>query len=154
MTTDVIEIITKRKLNSILEKDDRYIEYARQEECEGLLYSVYTDTRNGKEYAVREIRSLSMGFNSNEDGKVDEFITIVEREGACKAFWGVTGRTMHLMLAQQLAAQLPQYEFELDYDLYKCIGKKRTPELVPMPGTTTPDWGKKHWGPQAGGSHE
>ena len=125
MTTDVIEIITKRKLNSILEKDGRYIDYVRQEECEGLLYSVYVDTRNGKEYAVREIRSLSMGFNRNDEGKVDEFVAIVEREGACKAFWGVTGRTMHLMLAQQLAAQLPQYEFELDYDLYLCIARKK-----------------------------
>ena len=126
---NTISIITNRKLNAMFEEEEQsgreYIECSGRQEAEGFLYTVYKDTRTGKEYAVREIRTVHMGFNSNEDGKVEEFIGIVEREGVCKASWGVTGRTAHLMLAMSLEALLPQYEFEIDYDRYLCLAKKR-----------------------------
>lgn len=125
-----ITIITNRKLNAMFEEEERsgrtYLEcLPNVEDEDGFLYSVYKDERTGKKYGVREIRSVRMGFNSNDEGKVEEFISIVEREGVCKAFWGVTGRTMHLMLAEQLAASLPQYKWELDYDSYLCKAMKK-----------------------------
>lgn len=74
---------------------------------------------------TKEVRTVHMGFNSNEEGKVEEFIRIVEHEGACKASWGVTGRTSHLMLANELAKSFPQYDWEIDYDRYGCKATKR-----------------------------
>lgn len=36
-------------------------------------------------------------------------------------------------------------EYDLDMNL-TAESYKRVNKLVPMPGTTDPDWGKKHWG--------
>ena len=122
-------VITKRRLSSLFQEEKsngkEFIEWIKQEECEGLLYNFYIDKRTGKQYAVREARTVHMGFNSNEDGKIDELIAVVEREGGCKASWGVTGRTSHELLAKKLKELLPQYDFEIDYDMYHCIVTKR-----------------------------
>lgn len=127
-------VITKRKLNSLLKEEEKagkeFIEWIKLEECEGLLYNFYIDKRTGKQYAIRESRTVHMGFNSNEDGKIDELIEIVEREGGCKASWGVTGRTAHELLAQKLRDLLPQYDFEIDYDMYLCIVMKKKEEYL------------------------
>ena len=118
-------IISNAKLDTMLELEERtgknFMEYIKQVEldADGYLYSVWQDRRNGKLYAVREIRSVSMGFNSNDPGKEDEFEAIMEREGVCKASWGCTGRTLHQMLAMQLADKFPQYRFDIGYN-YKC----------------------------------
>lgn len=72
----------------------------------------------------KEITSIRMGFNDTPDNKVQEFVETVEREGVCEAYWGVTGRTMHLYLAKKLSERLPQYKFELDYDRYLCRATK------------------------------
>lgn len=122
---NTIEIISRAYLNSMLKADKNSFRWAGQMELEGRLYTVWESRHTHQGYAVREVRTVHMGFNSNEDGKVQEFVTIVEREGACKASWGVTGRTMHMMLAQKLARELPRYEFEIDYDSYGCLARKR-----------------------------
>ena len=122
-------VISKRRLNSLFQEEEEsgkeFIEWIKLEECEGLLYNFYVDNRTGKQYAVRESRTVHMGFNSNEDGKIDELIGIVEREGGCKASWGVTGRTAHVILAKKLQELLPQYDFEIDYDSYLCVVTKK-----------------------------
>ena len=124
------EIISGEKLNEMLEEEEvsgrEYLELGDRIEIDGFLYSTWIDTRTKKEYLHRLIRTVHMGFNDNEPGKIEEFIEIVEREGACKASWGVTGRTYHLMLAEQLAGLLPQYNFEIDYQSYRCLAKKVT----------------------------
>lgn len=93
----------------------------------GSQYHIWKDVRNGRKYAVKQIKTVHFGLNSIPQEKVDEFIAIVEREGSCQASWGCTGRTLHLSLAQQLKKMLPQYEFELGYN-YKCIANKRGKE--------------------------
>lgn len=122
-------VVTNRKLRSLHEEEEKtgeeFIEWIKEEECEGLLYNFYVDKRNGKGYAIRESRTVHMGFNSNEDGKIDELIEIVEREGGCKASWGVDGRTAHQLLALQLKELLPQYDFKIDYDMYLCVVEKK-----------------------------
>lgn len=72
----------------------------------------------------KEVRSIYMGFNYNEDGKVEELISIVEKEGACEAYWGVTGRTKHQILSYQLSKELPQYNFNIGEN-YECIVTKK-----------------------------
>lgn len=122
------KIITEEQWCSMSEQELRsgreYLHWDGYEERDGLLFSVYLDKRLGKRYGVRTVRSVHMGFNSNEEGKVEEFVAIVEREGACKATWGVTGRTMHQILAGQLAKLLPQYEWEIGYN-YECKATRR-----------------------------
>lgn len=120
-------VISEAKLRRFFEAEDEgkmKIDYCGTMEVEGFLYELYEDTRTGKRYAVRMIRTVHMGFNSNEDGKVEELVSVIEREGTCKASWGVTGRTMHLMLANKLAEMLPQYDWDIDYDRYHCQGMK------------------------------
>ena len=123
------EIITEEQWCSMSEQElssgREYLPWDGYEERDNLLFSVFPDKRTGKRYGVRTIRSVYMGFNSNEEGKVEEFVAIVEREGACKATWGVTGRTMHQILAGQLANSLPQYDWEIGYN-YVCKATRRS----------------------------
>lgn len=127
--TNQLNIVSKDELYELFQEEDRvkrqFIEYHGCREIDGLLYTVYKDKRNGQLLASRQVRTVHMGFNSNEEGKVEEFIAIVEREGACKASWGVTGRTMHEILAHQLAKELPQYDWEIDYQSYGCKATKK-----------------------------
>lgn len=124
-----MEIITQEKLNALLEEEERckgeFISFLGYR-CEGLKkFSLWRDERTGKEYAKPEIISIHMGFNSNEDGKMEKLIEVVESNGIARASWGVTGRTRHMMLAQSLEKLLPQYDFEIEYDRYLCLVKKR-----------------------------
>lgn len=122
------EIISHERLNEILEKEEatgrELLDILGNREIDGRLYSMWKDKATGTEYAVPEVRTVHMGFNSNEPGKLEEFVEIVEREGSCNASWGVTGRTMHGILGHQLAKQLPQYDWIID-DNYFCRAKKR-----------------------------
>lgn len=126
-----IKYITKDQLHELLNQEERdrgnYLRWEGLNElgAQGLLYETWTDQRSNTLLAIKSVRTVHMGFNSNEEGKVEEFIRIVEREGACKASWGVTGRTKHLMLANELAKSLPQYDWEVDYDMYGCKATKR-----------------------------
>lgn len=128
MTNAKLNIITREEANERFAAEEKsgryYIEYAGCDDVNGLLYYFYRDGRNGYEFAVRQTRTVHMGFNSNDEGKVEEFIEIVEREGECLASWGVTGRTMHQYLAQQLADSLPQYDWEIGYN-YHCKATKK-----------------------------
>lgn len=118
-----INIITAEQADSMW-GDERNYEWVGYREINGREYSVLKNRRTKEEFAAPHTRSVHMGFNSNEPGKVEEFIAIVEREGACHASWGVTGRTMHLILANQLAASLPQYDWEIGYN-YHCKATKK-----------------------------
>ena len=124
-----INIISMEKLTDMFEEEEKcrrsYLDLVGRQEIDGLLYDVYEDNRTGKKYAAWQPRTVHMGFNSNEPGKVEEFIAIVEREGACNASWGVTGRTAHLILANKLRESLPQYDWEVSYEHYGCKAKKR-----------------------------
>lgn len=126
-----LKFIDKEELNTILGEDERTrkgnIRWEGDREIDGLLYSIWSDKGSGAAYAVKEIRTVHMGFNSNLPGKVEELVEIVEREGACRASWGVDGRTMHQILARELAKELPQYEFEITYN-YGCTARKVTAE--------------------------
>lgn len=123
-----ITVITRRKLHTMLEEEEKahgfYIVPKGERDFDGRLYSIWEDERTRKLYGVPEVRTVHMGFNANEDGKVEAFVEIVEREGACKASWGVTGRTMHSILAFKLAKELPQYEWEITGN-YGCTAKKK-----------------------------
>ena len=123
-----LKIIPMSELESMLEQEERvngnYLKLEGEQEVDGLLCIVYEDIRTHTRYASREIRTIHMGFNYNEEGKVEEFVAVVEREGACHASWGVTGRTMHMILAGQLADSLPQYDWEIGYN-YLCKATKK-----------------------------
>ena len=123
-----VEFITKERLNELFDMEEKtgrnILDILGDRDIDGRLYSVWQDIRTGVEYAVPEVRTVHMGFNSNEPGKLEEFVSIVEREGSCNASWGVTGRTMHNILGHQLAQQLPQYDWIID-DNYFCRAKKR-----------------------------
>lgn len=54
--------------------------------------------------------------------KIEE---VLNSEGVCKLSWGCTGRTLHACLAHQWAEAMPEYEFEIGYDMYDCIVKRR-----------------------------
>ena len=78
-----------------------------------------------------EMPCVNMGLNTDPyDGelweqKVAEFKALVEEHGVARASWSCTGRTRHMMHAHQLRLACPEYDFELDYDTYKCVGRKR-----------------------------
>ncbi len=132
---EMFTIISNAKLNRLLEEDEarkRKINWLGNREFEGLLYSTWEDKTSGSRYAVRETRSVNMGFNSNEPGKEEEFLEIMKREGCCRASWGVTGRTIHKILAQQLAKKYPQFRFEIG-DNYECAAYDDH-RLVLIPG--------------------
>ncbi len=123
-----IEFISYERLNEILERGEasgkEILSFLGNREIGDRLYSMWKDKATGTEYAVPEVRTVHMGFNSNEPGKLEEFVEIVEREGSCDASWGVTGRTMHSILGHQLAQQLPQFDWIIDEN-YFCRAKKR-----------------------------
>lgn len=78
-----------------------------------------------------DLPRVDMGLNTDPyDGelwtqKVAEFKALVEEHGVARASWSCTGRTRHQMHAQQLAKACPEYDFEIDYDSYRCVGRKR-----------------------------
>lgn len=78
-----------------------------------------------------ELPCVNMGLNTEPcDGelwtqKVNEFKALVEKHGAARASWSCTGRTRHLMHSHQLKDACPEYDFEIDYDSYKCVGRIR-----------------------------
>lgn len=123
-----MKFVTEEEMNDLLEREFEsgkdYMDWKKSTEIDGLLYSIYKDKRNGMLYAARATRTVHMGFNSNEDGKLEELVDIVEREGACYASWGVTGRTMHEILAQRLSDELPQYDFDIGHN-YRCLVSKK-----------------------------
>lgn len=120
------KIITNDELHKIFEEEDagrkEILSYVGEREIDGFLYTVYHDRRTVEDVASRTIRTVHMGFNSNDEGTEEKLAAIVEREGACKASWGVTGRTMHEMLGFKLREKLPQYEYEIGG--YTCLVKK------------------------------
>lgn len=124
-----MRIATREELTNYYREEERigrdFIEWERTEEDpNGRLYTVYKDTRNGEFFKVRTVRSVHIGFNSHDPEKVAELVEIVNREGECHASWGVTGRTMHAILAEELAARLPEFDCEITYN-YGCTFRKK-----------------------------
>lgn len=124
-----MKALTREELYQLYKEEERigkdFIEWERTEEDEkGRLYNIYKDTRNGNFFKVVAIRSVHIGFNTNDPDKVAELVAIVDREGVCDAHWGVTGRTMHSILAEQLAKELPQFNCEIGYN-YLCRFTKK-----------------------------
>ena len=132
---EAITIVSRAKLHKMFEEEEKGIydlRWLKEIEVEGFLYAVYQDRRSKKQYATRKTRCVHMGFNSNEPGKEEEFLEIMKREGTCKASWGVTGRTMHRILANQLAKKYPQFRYEIG-DNYECTAFDDH-RMVLMPG--------------------
>ena len=120
-------------LNKIHEEEIRHMEILKfhgSVESRGLSYSVYTDLDTRKLVALYKRKKLHMGFNDTPDEKIKEFVDIIEREGACDASWGVTGRTYHMILANQLKDRLPDYHWEIG-DNYECSAFKYGRDYVP-----------------------
>lgn len=124
-----MNIISKDQWYEMLEAEEKsgreYLEPVDEVDgADGLLYTIWEDKRTGKQYAVKKARTVHMGFNSYEPETIEKLVEIVEREGECKASFGVTGRTMHEILAHQLAKELPQYDFEIGYNYHCLVSKK------------------------------
>lgn len=123
-----MKIITNERLNELLREEEEsgreFIEWLGHKEQDGLLYSHWLDKRFGIHYLKREARTVHMGFNDSPIEKIEEVRRIVEDEGMCEAKWGVTGRTMHSILAHQLSEKLPEYQFDIGYN-YECKISKR-----------------------------
>lgn len=70
--------------------------------------------------------TIHMGLNTScSDGeawtaKLREVREVVEQDGVAEASWGCTGRTLHMTLAHQLEKALPEYEFDIGYESYRC----------------------------------
>lgn len=79
----------------------------------------------------KELTTVHMGLNTSPydkehwQEKLDEVKRVVESEGAARASWGCTGRTLHLYLANQLKEALPEYEFNIEYERYLCEIRRR-----------------------------
>ena len=79
----------------------------------------------------RGIEYVDFGLNlSNNDGerwtdKVAEFKEAVEKNGAAQASWSCIGRTLHFRLAKQLQQALPEFDFDIEYDWYTCIARRK-----------------------------
>ena len=116
--------ISKTELHELIRESEsskrEWLNWEEHREIDGLYYSIWKDDRTAMLYCVREPRSVHMGFNDSPTEKIAEVVAIVEREGMCKASWGVTGRTMHAILAEQLREKLPQYKFDIGYN-YHCL---------------------------------
>jgi hypothetical protein len=125
---DNMTITTNDFINNLLEEEERrgrdFLDIIGYEEHDELLYTHWLDTRTKQHYLVRRERDVHMGFNDSPADKIEEVRRIVEKEGVCHASWGVTGRTMHSILAAQLAQKLPEYDFAIG-DNYECRITKR-----------------------------
>ena len=123
-----MKITTSDKINELLEEEERtgelLIDLVGEKEKDGLLYTHWRDVRNGADYLVRKERTVHVGFNDTPPEKEEEIKRILESEGVCHASWGVTGRTMHSILAANLAQKMPEYQFEIGSN-YKCRITKR-----------------------------
>ena len=79
----------------------------------------------------KEMPVVSFGLNLDKYSgpkwkeKVEEFRLAVEEHGSARASWSCEGRTRHLSNACMLAEDLPQFEFDIDYDSYRCIASKK-----------------------------
>ena len=118
-----MEFISNAQLNEILTEEEKsgrnYIEWEGEKEVDSFLYSIWNDKKRDKVYAVRQIRTVHMGFNDSPPEKIKELCEVVEREGVARASWGVTGRTCHMGLAYELEKRLTCYRFKISYN-YEC----------------------------------
>lgn len=74
--------------------------------------------------------TVHMGINTTKGDPDWEYLKdkireIVERDGICRAMWSCTGRTRHQWQSEVLAADMPEYNFDIEYDDYKCEIRKR-----------------------------
>lgn len=120
------KIISRAKLHKMFEQEDecgKYdLDFVKSCEYDGLLYSIYFDNKSRNYFAVNTIRTVYMGLNSFPQDKIDEFESIMHKEGQCRVSWSCTGRTLHTILANQLKERYPQYDFNIDYN-YLCEAK-------------------------------
>ena len=74
--------------------------------------------------------TVHMGINTTKgdpewENLKDKIRKIVERDGICRASWSCEGRTRHVWQSQVLADDMPEYDFDIDYDSYKCEIRKK-----------------------------
>lgn len=74
--------------------------------------------------------TVHMGINTTKgdpewENLKDKIRKIVERDGICRASWSCEGRTRHVWQSQILADDMPEYDFDIDYDSYKCEIRKK-----------------------------
>lgn len=81
---------------------------------------------------VKEVPIQVVSFGLNLDPymkgwitKVEEFRQVVEKNGVACASWSCEGRTRHEMHSRQLAAALPQFDFDIRYASYHCVARKK-----------------------------
>jgi len=123
-----ITVITKEELNAIYEEGERvgkelveWLEF--REGDDGRQYDLFLDKRKKTKFAVWRPRTVFFGLNTIPEDKLQEFVELVEREGGARACWTCDGRTLHQILANQLATKLPQYRFDIGYN-YHCFAYK------------------------------
>lgn len=122
-----INLISSVEFQRRCDEEDRsgrlYISWVGCNEIRGKYCTTWRDERTKELFAVESVKSVHMGFNSNEDGKIEELISTVEKYGRAKASYGVLGRTCHEILSYELSKILSQYDFTIGG--YDCIVKKR-----------------------------
>lgn len=74
--------------------------------------------------------TVHMGINTTKgdpdwENLKNNIRKIVERDGICRASWSCEGRTRHQWQSKVLAADMPEYQFIIEYDTYKCEIRKK-----------------------------
>lgn len=74
--------------------------------------------------------TVHMGINTTKgdpdwENLKNKIRKIVERDGICRASWSCEGRTRHQWQSEVLAADMPEYQFIIEYDTYKCEIRKK-----------------------------
>lgn len=74
--------------------------------------------------------TVHMGINNTKgdpewENLKNKIRKIVERDGICRASWACEGRTRHQWQSEVLAADMPEYQFTIEYDTYKCEIRKK-----------------------------
>ena len=74
--------------------------------------------------------TVHMGINTTKgdpdwENLKNKIRKIVERDGICRASWACEGRTRHQWQSEVLAADMPEYQFIIEYDTYKCEIRKK-----------------------------
>lgn len=68
------------------------------------------------------MNNINTIYTSNRvsDKLINQIKESVEINGICDVSFNVVGRTKHLLLSKELEKRLPEYNFNIDYDLYRC----------------------------------
>lgn len=76
------------------------------------------------------MKTIDFGLNTDKyDGDkwntlVEAFRQAVEADGCAHASWDCEGRTRHYSNAKMLEEALPQFNFFIEFNSYKCVAFK------------------------------